>query len=511
MNKTVHEGVDGFCDSLIGLYKSYSINLSNLKTRSKQILINSERYQDYSEAKLEKEVKRLHDVFLSAKELSDNQIDDGLCLATELMDRSLKKRPYLVQILGALCMYKRYAIEMGTGEGKTLTAALSTTLFAWSNEPCHVVTTNDYLAQRDAESLKDFYQACDLSVGYINSEMDESQRRENYACNITYATSNNLLADFLKDQMQVDYDFDSTKEKIREISKEGSFKRRVLRGLGTAIIDEADSVLADDAITPLIISSKQKDQEFHQASTLAHQICNTLIEDEDYSLYEDIKLVQISDQGHDKIANFAVQFSLSWSPVYRCTYLIHQALMAKYFYLVDKQYVILDEKIVIVDEKTGRLMDQRSWSHGLHQAIEAKEGLVLSDPTITSEKMSFQSFFRLYKKITGMSGTFHKIEKELWRIYDLAVVRIPPRLKKKHIYCKDVICLDKKSQRQTLLEEIKFQREQGRAILVGTRTVKESQELEIELEAHDIETTVLNALYHKEEAQIIAKEKTGNI
>lgn len=504
MNSIVHEGVDGFVDSLIGWCKSNSINLSRLKNRVDKILLSSDQYNNFSLSQLHTEITKIHKVFLLNQEPNDQQIDLALSIVIEAMDRTLNKRPYPVQVLGALCMYKGYAIEMGTGEGKTLTAALSTALFAWSNKPCHVVTTNDYLAQRDAEILRDFYEICNLTVGFIQSEMQEKERRESYSYNITYATSNNLLADLLKDRMQVDYDFDTCKERIRKVSSENYFRKRVMRGLGIAVIDEADSVLGDDAITPLIISSTEQDNEYHEATMLAYEISKCMTEVDDFKVFDHIKVIQITKSGHNLISQYASQFSLSWSPIYRCTYLIQQALVAKYFYLPEKQYVILEEKIVIVDEKTGRLMDQRSWSHGLHQAIEAKESLPLSDPTVTSEKMSFQSFFRLYDTLTGMSGTFHKIERELWRIYKLPVISIPPRVKKKHVYNKDVICYDKNSQRQKIIDEIKYQRSQGRAILVGTRTVKESQDLSDELTKNNINTTVLNALYHEQEAEIIS-------
>lgn len=504
MNSDVHEGVDGFVDSVIGWCKSKTISSFRFKMRVDQILSKSDQYNHLSLNELRSEITKVHKVFLLNHHPSEEQIDHALAICIEAMDRTLKKRPYHVQVMGALCMYKKYAIEMGTGEGKTLTAALSTVLFAWSNQPCHVVTTNDYLAQRDAEILRDFYEICEVSVGSIQSEMQEKERRDNYSCNITYATSNNLLADLLKDQMQVDYDFDSCKEKIRKVSNQNYYRKRVMRGLGIAIIDEADSVLGDDAITPLIISSTEQDKEYHEATMLAYEISKQMVEISDFKVFENMKVVQITETGHQLISQVSSQFSLSWSPIYRCTYLIQQALVAKYFYHPDKQYVILEDKVVIVDEKTGRLMDQRSWSHGLHQAIEAKEMLPLSDPTITSEKMSFQSFFRLYDKLTGMSGTFHKIEKELWRIYKLPVIQIPPRVKKKHTYYKDVICLDKISQKTQIIEEVIQRQAEGRAILVGTRTVKESQDLAEELAKNDIETTVLNALYHKEEAEIIS-------
>ncbi|PCJ18559.1 MAG: prepilin peptidase [Candidatus Cloacimonadota bacterium] len=503
MKSTVHEGLDAFIHTLIGKYKSYSLNLNKLKKQCQLILDNSDQFGSLSDLQIAKEINKIKQFFLSKKEVKDQDFNRAFSLIVEIMDRTINKRPYLVQVLGALCMYKQYAIEMQTGEGKTLTAALSAVLFSWTNKPCHIVTTNDYLAKRDAKSLEPFYNCCGLNVGFIESEMQENERRENYTCHITYATSNNLLADLLKDQMKVDYDFDSTKEKIRKISNSNYYHKRVMRGLFMAIVDEADSVLGDDAITPLIISSKEKDTEFHQASQLSYQAIKQYQKDVDYKVYKDIKVIQVTDKGHQKIKNISQSYPLSWKPIYRCSYLIKQALTAKYFYTCDKQYVILDEKIVIVDEKTGRLMDQRSWSHGLHQAIEAKESLALSDPTKTSEKMSFQSFFRNYEILTGMSGTFHKIEKELWRIYELAVVRIPHRLKKKHIYYNDVICIDKQSQQQRLISEIKNKSEKGRAILVGTRTVKESQELANLLNSQDINNVVLNALYQKQEEEII--------
>jgi preprotein translocase subunit SecA len=455
-----------------------------------------------TESELKRKLLEIKAPFQSARGF---QIDAALSVITEVMERALGKRPYTVQLMAALAMHERRGAEMGTGEGKTLAAALCAVLYAWDGNPCHVVTSNDYLAKRDALALRPFYEYCGLSVGYIAQEMDPDERRRQYACSLTYATSNNLLADYLKDQLQVDYEFDSTREQIRRLSPEGAFEQRVLRDLHSVIVDEADSVLGDDAITPLIISVSEQDAEFHEASRAAAAVAGELSQAEHYTLHENVKVIELTSAGLDRVDARTERFPISWRAGYRCGYLVNQALIAQHFYTRDKQYVVLEGKIVIVDEKTGRMMPQRSWSHGLHQAVEAKEGVELTNPTKVSAKMSFQSFFRLYRRLTGMSGTFHKIKNELWLIYKLPIVRIPPRLKKQHTHHPERIYLNKTRQLKAVIDEITARQQQGRAVLVGTRSVKDSQCLSDLLTSFGVANTVLNALHHEREADIIAQ------
>jgi len=504
MNKSVHEGLDAIVDGIIGRVKARLFRLSRLRKRSECIIAGAAAYSASSDAVLKQRLAEKREYFLLNR-FDSADVNDALSLAVEAMHRTVGKRPYTVQVMGAIAMFEKYAIEMATGEGKTLTAGLSAVLFAWNGKPCHVVTANDYLAERDAQLLAPFYAYCGLRVGVIAAEMDRDERRCNYRCAITYATSTSLLADYLRDQMQVDFEFESTREKIRSLGQKATPCKRVMRGLHTAVVDEADSLLVDDAITPLIISIPEKDAGFQQATLVAMQLACLMQEKRHYTVDHDAKAVEFTDEGSDWLEERLSGFPEEWRPAYRSMYLVNLALVARSLYIYNKQYVILDGKIVIVDEKTGRLMNQRSWSHGLHQAIEAKEGLSLTDPTKISIKMSFQSFFRLYTNLCGMSGTFEKIERELWQIYGLPVVRIPTRLKKQHQYFPDQIHANKRLQEDHIIEKIQKMQQQGRPVLVGVRSVRESQILSDRLQSCGIKSQVLNALNHKREADIIAR------
>ncbi len=497
----VHEGLDAWVDGLLGQIKARRFSLRRLCKRADSIQRQSRSYSGLSDPELGGLLHGHRQRFLAGR---GGEVESALAVVVEAMDRTLAKRPFTVQVMAALAMYETYAVQMGTGEGKTLAAALCAVLHAWDGKPCHVVTSNDYLAKRDALALRPFYDFCGLSCGYIGSEMNPDERRRQYACSLTYATSNNLLADFLKDRMKVDFQFGTLREQIRRLSGEWDGERRVMRGLSTAIIDEADSVLADDAITPLIISVAEPDPEFHEATLAAHRTAALLAPPEHYTVHENLRMIQLTDAGRVQLESLADTFPASWRAGYRCGYLVNQALVARHFYRRDKQYVVVDDQVVIVDEKTGRMMAQRSWSHGLHQAVEAKERVPLTAPTKVSEKMSFQSYFRLYPRLTGMSGTFQNIRSELWTIYKLPVVRIPPRLKKRHRQHPDRIYLSKKQQRAAVIEEIGRQQQKGRAVLVGTRSVKDSQRLSEQLWEAGVANTVLNALHHEQEAEIVA-------
>ena len=333
--------------------------------------------------------------------------------------------------------------------------------------------------------------------------MERDERVLNYQSDIVYATSNDVLADYLRDKMKVDYEFDSSKELLYELQDKAI--DRTLRALHTVIIDEADSVLADEAITPLIISIQIEDKELLDASLEAKNILGKLKLNEHYTIDKVYNSVEINDYGFEFIKKFKEKFPLAWRVDYRLKYIVKQAILAKEFYHLNKQYVIIDEKIVIVDEKTGRLMNSRSWSGGLHQAVEAKEGIPLTSPTKTNIKMSFQRFFRLYKRICGMSGTLQNIERELWQIYYLTIVKIPLRVPKKIQIYKDEITFTKEEKWNLVVNEINQIHLKKRPVLVGVRTILEANALENKIKKLGLSCTVLHALNHELEAQIIEK------
>lgn len=498
--KVLYKEFDSYSHNIKGFFKRKFFNYKNLEKEALEIHEKSLEFSSLNEEDLTLKLKEQKNKFLLKKD-NEEVLKIAFALICELSFRVLEKRPYPVQIMGALSMYNGYIIEMSTGEGKTITASIAAIALCWKGEPCHLITSNDYLAKRDALLLQPLYEKAFVSVGYITNEMKNEERIENYKKDLVYATSNDILADYLRDKMKVDYEFDSEKELLYKLQNKTI--KRTLRNIHTVIIDEADSVLADEAITPLIISVQNKNQDLITATLEAKKIVEFLNSNIHYTKNDTYNTIQINEVGFDFIKKFKNNFPISWQVDYRLKYIIRQALVAKEFYHLNKQYVILDEKIVIVDEKTGRLMQSRSWSGGLHQAVEAKENLKLTDPTKTNIKMSFQRFFRHYKTICGMSGTLQNIQTELWQIYYLTIVKIPQRLTKKTLIYKDEILFSKEEKWKKVIEEVLKIHKTQRPILVGVRTILEADELEKKLIDLGLKCSVLHALNHEQEALLI--------
>lgn len=422
----------------------------------------------------------------------------------ELAFRTLGKRPYQVQMMGALALHYGYASQMYTGEGKTLTASLAACFAAWNGRPCHVVTSNDYLAARDAELMAPLYEGCGLRVAAVVADMDDEQRRQAYLCDVVYATSKELLADYLRDQMRRNNINTPDRRLIKSLAS-GAPEAMVMRGLDTAIVDEADSVLVDDALTPLIISAPGENHLLKEASTAAHIIVNQLQEGVHYIVEPVFRDVRLTDAGELFVDEISDDLPPVWRGKDRRLNILRQALIAKEFYQRDRHYIIDDEEIIIVDEKTGRSMPGRSWSYGLHQAVEAKEGVPLSDPTETHVKLSFQRFFRRYRKLAGMSGTLQGLEHELWSIYRLRTVTIPPRRDNRRQRLPDRYFLQQTAKWQAIVELVQQVHSRAQPVLVGTRSILESEHLAALLREAGVSCQVLNAHHHAREAAIIAR------
>jgi preprotein translocase subunit SecA len=438
------------------------------------------------------------------------EVDQTMALLVESMHRVLKLRPYTVQIMGALAMQEGRLIEMATGEGKTLTASLTAVLWAWQVGNCHVVTSNDYLAKRDALEFEEFYQFCGLQCGYVTAEISFENRFEAYHSHITYCTGASVLADYLRDRLTLDFDAGSRKERMVQLQNPVQTSQRLVPPLRCAIIDEADSVLADNAITPLIISLPEEDADLLNSTRLVHSMMDELVEGEDFLLHERYRSVNMKPSALQKMEQHVHRFPESWRATYRVAFLMNKALQAKYLFHCNEHYVVLDGKVVIVDQQTGRPMPDMSWSDGLHQAVEAKEGLELTNPTKASTKMTFQAFFRKYAKLSGMSGTIASISGELWRIYGLPFLKIPTRLPRKHKSYSEKFLLNRTQQIQRIIDEVQNVNHSGQPILIGTRSVDESLEISRKLNELQIPHSVPNALEHEKEAEIVARAGQWN-
>ena len=407
-------------------------------------------------------------------------------LTRDAARRALGQRPYDVQLVAALALDRGAVVEMQTGEGKTLTATMPVALQALAGRGAHVLTFNDYLARRDAEWMGPIYHLLGLSVGTVQQGMDPAARRRAYAADVTYVTAKEAGFDHLRDQLV---------ERPADL---------VHRPRAFALVDEADSLLIDEAVTPLIISAAHKNELLNEAGVIAQRIVADLEVEADYRTNLRYKEIELTADGRRKLDERAAHLPGLWRGQDRRLELIRQALVAREFFLRDKHYIIVEGKIVIVDEFTGRPMPQRTWREGMHQAIEAKEGLPISDPAETIARLSFQRFFRCFHRLSGMTGTAREAAGELWQVYRLPVISIPTNRRCIREHWPDRFFLTETEKWSAVVDEIERLHATGRPLLVGTRSVLASERLGSMLTERGLEFKLLNATRLKEEAEIIA-------
>lgn len=420
---------------------------------------------------------------LKKGETLDDLLPEAFAVIREAAKRVIGEFPYMVQIIGSIVMHNGDIAEMKTGEGKTLTSIMCTYLNALSGEGVHVVTVNEYLASRDARWMGQIFEFLGLSVGVNARELTPEQKREAYACDITYTTNAELGFDYLRDNMVT---------RVQD---------RVLRGLHFAMVDEVDSILVDESRTPLIISGgkRQTANLYKQADIFAKALGP-----EDYTIDAQSKAIQLTDSGVDRAEKM---FSIKNLYEIQHTQLVHhiqQALKANYIMAKDVEYVVQDNEIVIVDQFTGRIMKGRAYSDGLHQAIEAKEGVTIKEETSTLATITYQNFFRLYDKLAGMTGTAKTEEEEFLDTYNMRVITIPTNRPVQRIDYPDAIFANQKLKFNALVKEVIACHEKGQPVLVGTISVEVSEQLSEMLRDMGIKHEVLNAKNHAREAEIIA-------
>lgn len=414
----------------------------------------------------------------------DDLMVEAFAVAREAAKRVIGEYPYKVQIMGAAVMQGGDIAEMKTGEGKTLTSTMAVYLNALSGLGVHVVTVNEYLAARDAEWMGQIYRFLGLSVGVNARALTPSEKRAAYACDIMYTTNSELGFDYLRDNM------------VTKVSD------RVMRGLNTAIVDEVDSILIDESRTPLIISggSKKTANLYQTADRFAK-----MLKPEDYEIDEKTRQVSLSEHG---VARAEKTYKVKNLYDVEHTQLVHHinmALRANYIMMKDVEYVVADDEIVIVDQFTGRLMKGRAYSDGLHQAIEAKEGVKINEETSTLATITYQNFFRLYNKLAGMTGTAKTEEEEFLEIYNMRVIEIPTNKPVIRVDYADCIFAKPEDKFNALVEEVKELNEKGQPVLVGTISVEVSELISQKLKKARIKHEVLNAKNHEREAEIIKK------
>ena len=500
----VHQGLDGMAHGIVGGWKRLFPAGAAMARQAEKIHDDALQLKHFSDRRLRDRLEEFENLFRRQKTGYQERTAEALTALVEAADRTLGLRPYPVQIMGAMGLYGGYLIEMATGEGKSLTACLSGVLSAWTGRPCHVVTVNDYLAERDAVQMAPFYRYCGVSAGSVTGQMDEENRRINYGKGITYTTSKELAADFLRDRLRLGVLQTPDRVLIRRIIHPQASGQLVMRGMDTAIVDEADSVLVDEAVTPLIISRPQENRPLAEACRNAYEIGEMLVPGTDYKTNIRYREITITDEGLRKIDSRAESLPGLWRGKARRQELVRQSLIAREFYECEKQYVVQDGKVAIVDEFTGRLMANRTWRHGLHQAVEAKEGLEATSPSETLARISFQRFFRFFRKLSGMTGTAREAAGEFWHIYGLTVLPIPTNRPCVRDHLPDAVYASGNEKWEAIHDEISRLHRTGRPILVGTRSVRASERLAEALKERGLEFNLLNAVRHKEEARIVA-------
>ena len=460
-------------------------DLKKLDKMADKVFSLEEKYKGMTDAELISQTQVLKDR-LSAGETLDDILYDAFAVVREASYRVLKMRHYKVQVIGGICLHQGRVAEMKTGEGKTLVATLPAYLNALTGKGVHIVTVNDYLAARDAEWMGKIYRFLGLTVGVAISGMQDEDKQKAYACDITYGTNNEMGFDYLRDNLK------------------SNLKDMVQRGLEFAIVDEVDSILIDEARTPLIISGKG--QESSEKYISANRFVKTLKEDEDFTIDIKEKSVQITDSGAEKAERFFRLNNFADIENAELSHHIQQALKANYIFKKDNDYVVSDGEVIIVDEFTGRLMIGRRYSDGLHQAIEAKEHVEVQPENQTVSSISYQNLFRMYPTLAGMTGTAMTEAAEFEEIYKLRVVSIPTNKPVARIDHHDEIYRNKSEKYDAIIKQIAECMERKQPVLVGTVSIEKSEELaKIVQEKLGIKPAVLNAKHHESEAKIVSQ------
>ena len=412
-------------------------------------------------------------------------LPESFAVVRETAKRVLNMRHFDMQLIGGMVLHDGKISEMRTGEGKTLVATLPAYLNALTGRGVHIVTVNDYLARRDAEWMSPLYRALGLSVGVIVHDLDDDQRRAAYGADITYGTNNEFGFDYLRDNMKYD------------------LAHCVQRGHHFAIVDEVDSILIDEARTPLIISgpSEESTDKYFKID----KIIPKLIKDIDFTIDEKHRQATLTEEGFNKCERLLGLTNMSDPANIDAMHHVYQALRAHSLYKIDVDYVNKDGEIVIVDEFTGRQMPGRRWSDGLHQAVEAKEGVKIERENQTLATITFQNYFRLYKKLSGMTGTAETEAAEFDKIYRLEVMVIPTNKVMLRAENPDVVYRTEKEKYFAASDEIQNLYGTGRPVLVGTTSIEKSERLSELLKKKNIKHVVLNAKYHEREAEIVAQ------
>lgn len=497
-------GLDAIATRLLVRNDARQHTVAHLRTEAEAIDLLAPSMHAMSEAALNDAVMTVREMFVRQRQ--DNEtLHRGFALVREVARRQTGEEAYIVQLMAALAMSRGRVVEMVTGEGKTLTGSIAAVLIAWQRRHLHILTVNDYLARRDAESRKPIYARCGLHVGAIQQEQPPEERFELYARSIIYGTPKQITADWLRDQIRLRrIDSAWSGRSLMARSPMGQHAGPMVPGLRAALVDEADAVLIDEGVVPLIIAQSRQGDSMSSVYRVASQIAAQLDEGPDYTIEHVRRRAELRKRGEERCDEM---FSRAGEPIFRARRrgqeLVRQALVARHCYRRGDQYQIVDGCVVIVDEYTGRFLADRSWEHGLHQAVEAKEDVEITADRETMARMSFQRFFRSYPFLAGMTGTAADATGEIEHVYRRPVVVVPTNkpLIRKQLPMR--IFTDAKSKWNAIVESIEQVSASGRPVLVGTRSIEASEHVSHLLEDRGMGHRVLNAHHDEEEAELI--------
>lgn len=440
--------------------------------------------------------------------LKSTLVAQAFALVRETADRILGMRHFDTQLIGGWVLLQGMVAEMETGEGKTLTATLPACTAALAGQSVHIITVNDYLVERDHVKMQPVYAALGITSAMVTSEMTHAQRQQAYACDVVYCTNKTVVFDYLRDRIVLGAQSDSLHLKLEKIYGGNADKTRVncllLRGLNFAIVDEADSVLADEAGTPLIISAEVDSPGELMLAGQAISLARQLVKEDHFRIMVRERTIEMLEAGHQRALDLSKSLGGVWTITLRREEMVSQALSALHLFTRDEQYLVRDRKIQVIDEFTGRVMADRSWGQGLHQLIEVKEGCEVTARREPLARISYQRFFRRYKLLSGMSGTASEVAVELGSIYGLGVVKVPTNRPSLRQNDADRVFETDDAKWDAVVARVLQHHARGAPVLVGTRSVISSEVLSRRLEARGVAHQVLNAKQDSAEAEVVA-------
>ncbi len=505
----VPTGLDVLASRAKMLIESRRVTMGWLRAQAELVDALAPSIRNHSEAALDQVISETRESFVRGRQ-DQEVVRRGLALTREVARRQTGEEAYIVQLMGALALYHGRIVEMLTGEGKTLTGSIAAPLIAWQRRHLHVFTVNDYLAKRDAQSREPIYRRCLLRVGAIHQELAHHERFQVYTLPIVYGTPKQITADWLRDQIRLGAKTTAWTGRQAMIAAGVDQAGPMIPGLQAALVDEADAVLIDEGVVPLIIARARRTDDMAEVYRRASVIAASLDEGPDYEVDHLRRRADLKERGRHRCSLFFEQAPEPiWKARRRAEELIRNALVARHCYLKGHQYQVVDGRVVIVDEYTGRFLADRQWEHGLHQAVAAKEAIDVTADRETMARMSFQRFFRSYPFLCGMTGTAADATAEMKMVYTRPVLVVPTNRPVVREQWPLRAFRTAEAKWNAIAQSISDLHEKGRPVLVGTRSIEASEYLAKKLEARGLPHRVLNANFDKEEAELIGNAGHG--